>query len=74
MADMILTQVEADALIAMEKHRVNEDRSDFPMGGESVVRPLQSADKREQFLVDLGRGYIDLKKVNRTEGARLSCW
>jgi hypothetical protein len=58
MADVILTQAEADALIAMEKHRVNEDRSDFPMGGESVVLPLQSADKREQFLVDLGRGRI----------------
>lgn len=27
MADLNLTQSEADALIAMEKHRVNEDRS-----------------------------------------------
>ena len=42
MADINLTQAEADALIAMEKHRVNDDRSDFPMGGQSLVLPLQS--------------------------------
>ena len=28
-----LTQAEADALIAMEKHRVNDDRIGFPTGG-----------------------------------------
>jgi hypothetical protein len=37
MAEIDLTQVEADALIAMEKHRVDEDTSDFPMAGESLV-------------------------------------
>lgn len=36
MADINLTQAEADALIAMEKHRVNEERSDFPTGGRSL--------------------------------------
>ena len=56
MADINLSQEEADALLGMEKHRVNEDRSDFPMRGESVTLPLQSADKREQFLLDLSRG------------------
>jgi hypothetical protein len=44
MADVNLTQAEADALIAMEKHRVNEDRHDFPMAGTSLVVPLQSPD------------------------------
>jgi hypothetical protein len=44
MADMNLTQAEADALIAMEKHRINEERSDFPMGGQSLILPLQSPD------------------------------
>jgi hypothetical protein len=63
MTDITLTQPEADALIAMEKHRANEERSDFPMGGQSVVVPLQSADRREQFLLDLSRGRIDLLKV-----------
>lgn len=60
MADMNLTQPEADALIALEKHRVNEERSDFPMGGQSLILPLQSVDKREQFLLDLSRGRLDL--------------
>ena len=63
MADFTVTQVEADALIAMEKHRVTDDRADFPMAGESVVSSLQSADKREQFLLDLSRSRINLKKI-----------
>lgn len=70
MADMNITQAEADALIAMEKHRVNEDRSDFPMGGQSLVLPLQSPDKREQFLLDLSRGRIDLLKVKMQNRGR----
>lgn len=70
MADMNLTQAEADALIAMEKHRVNEDRSDFPMEGQSLVLPLQSVDRREQFLLDLSRGRIDLLKVKMQNRGR----
>lgn len=61
MAEANLTQAEADALITMEKHRVNEETSNFPADGESVVLPLQSADRREQFLLDLSRGRIDLR-------------
>lgn len=67
---MNLTQAEADALIAMEKQRVNEDRSDFPMGGQSVVMPLQSPDRREQFLLDISRGRIDLLKVKMQKRGR----
>ena len=70
MADINLTQAEADALIAMEKHRASEDHADFPMGGQSVVLPLQSADRREQFLLDLSRGRIDLLKVKMQNRAR----
>lgn len=70
MADMNLTQAEADALIAMEKHRVNEDRSDFPMGGQSLILPLQSTDRREQFLLDVSRGRIDLLKVKMQNRGR----
>ncbi len=70
MADIDLTQAEADALIAMEKHRVNEDRSDFPMGGQSLTLPLQSPDKREHFLLDVSRGRIDLLKVTMQKRAR----
>jgi len=70
MADINLTQHEAEIMIAMEKHRVNEERSDFPMRGQSVTLPLQSADKREQFLLDLSRGRIDLLKVKMQNRAR----
>jgi hypothetical protein len=70
MADINLTQAEADALIAMEKHRANEDRSDFPMGGQSLVLPLYSPDKREHFLLDLNRGRIDLCKVKMQNRGR----
>jgi len=70
MADINLTQAEADALIAMEKHRATEDRSDFPMGGQSLVLPLQSSDKREQFLLDLSRGRIDLLKIKMQNRGR----
>ena len=72
MADINLTQAEADALIAMEKHRVTEERTDFPMGGESKVLQLQSADKRERFLLDLNRGRINLQKVTmQTRGRQV---
>ena len=70
MAETNLTQAEAGALIAMEKHRVNEELSDFPADGESVVLPLQSADRREQFLLDLSRGRIDLRKVKMQNRGR----
>ena len=70
MAEINLTQAEADALIAMEKHRANDERVDFPMGGQSVVLPLQSANRREQFLLDLSRGRIDLLKVKMQNRGR----
>jgi hypothetical protein len=70
MADLNLTQAEADALIAMEKHRVNDDRCDFPMAGDSLVLPLQSSDKREQFLLDISRGKIDLLRGKYQHRAR----
>lgn len=70
MADLNLTQAEADALIAMEKHRVADDRRGFPMAGEKLELPLQSADKREHFLLDLSRGRIDLAKVKMQNRGR----
>ena len=70
MAETNLAQAEADALISMEKHRVNEELSDFPADGEAVVLPLQSADRREQFLLDLSRGRIGLRKVKMQNRGR----
>ena len=70
MAQSDLTQAEADALIALEKHRIDEQDWDFPMGGESISVPLQSADRREQFLLDMSRGRIDLRKVKMQNRGR----
>jgi len=72
MADISLTQIEADLLIAMEKHRVSEARSSFPVGGQSLVLALQSSDHREQFLLDVRTGRIDLHKVTmQTRGRQV---
>jgi hypothetical protein len=70
MPDMDLTQVEADALIAMPKVKINNDPWDYPGGGGSLTIPLASKDKREQFLLDIRRGRIDLQKGNYQSRAR----
>lgn len=69
MADIHLTQSEADALIALEKHRVSEAHHFYPTSGSLVVA-LQSADKREQFLLDIRRGRIDMLKGKYQTRAR----
>lgn len=69
MSEASLSQVEADALIAMEKHRVDDVRVVFPITGSLTV-PLQSPDRREQFLLDIHRGRIDLTKATYQERAR----
>jgi hypothetical protein len=70
MADLDLTQAEADTLIAMPKVRVNDDTWDYPGGGGYLIVPLASQDKREQFLLDISRGRIDLQKGKYQNRAR----
>ncbi len=70
MADIDLTQEEADALIAMPKSRTNEDIVFYPGQGSSIVVPLASEDKRENFLLDIRRGRIDLLKATYQNRAR----
>ncbi len=70
MADINLSQAEADALIALEKHRTNEEGHDFPTGGQRLSIPLCSPDRREQFLLDIGRGRIHLSRVTYQNRAR----
>lgn len=62
MADLSLTQSEAEALIAMAKHRVDNAEWDYPDLGGGISVPLVSADRREQFVLDIRRGRIDLAK------------
>jgi len=70
MPEINLTQAEADALIAMEKHRVDDQPHDYPGMGGSITVPLVSVDKREDFLLDVSRGRIDLKKGTYQTRAR----
>lgn len=62
MAEINLTQAEADALIAMEKHKINDDEWSYPSLGGAISIPLISANKRENFILDIRRARIDLLK------------
>lgn len=70
MADMNISAAEAEALISMPKIKVNDDRHDYPGTGGSLVIPLTSGDKREEFLLDIYRGRIDLLKGTYQNRAR----
>jgi len=70
MPEVNLSQTEADALIAMEKHRLDDQAHDYPDVGGSLVVPLVSPDKREAFLLDVRRGRIDLQKGTYQNRAR----
>ena len=60
MPDLNLTQAEADALLAMEKRRVDEQHWTYPGMGGRIEVPLISSNRREAFLLDVSRGRIDL--------------
>lgn len=62
MADVNLTQAEADALLAMQKRRSDDTEWSYPDLGGYITIPLVSIDRREPFLLDLRRGRIDLSK------------
>ena len=62
MADMNITQAEADALIAMPKVHAGDETWDYPSLGGAISIPLTSPDRRENFLLDIRKGRIDLSK------------
>jgi len=70
MAEINLTQTEAEALISMEKSRVDDQEWNYPNLGGVVIIPLVSKDKRENFVLDLSRGSIDLAKIKYQNRAR----
>lgn len=63
MSDIYITQAEADALIAMEKHVFEQLDHHYPEGGQSIEIPLASAGKREFFSLDIYQGRIDLSQA-----------
>lgn len=70
MADLVLTQAEADALIGMPKYRVDDQQWEYPGLGGKVSVPLVGENKRESFLLDVSRGRIDLSKGTYQNRAR----
>ncbi|MCC6477145.1 hypothetical protein IT157_08820 [bacterium] len=61
---LLLTQQEADDLIATEKICETDITYHFPFQGDSLHIPLMSRDRREDFLLDIYRGRIDIMKVS----------
>ena len=65
-----LPQAEADALFAIEKHRLDETRWRLPDTGGGIIVPLMSADGAEPFLIDISRSRINLAKGKFQNRAR----
>ena len=57
-----LSQKEADHLIELEKEPVDGRNWQFPVHGEQASLDLKSLDGREEFLLDVNRRSISLKK------------
>jgi len=70
MPEIRITQQEAEALIRMEKRRVDDEHCFFPSLGGSIRVPLISHDRREEFMLDITRGTIELKKCTFQNRAR----
>ena len=57
-----ITQIEADALLAMDKYRIDDKIWNYPgLGGKEII-PLISADRREKFLLDVRKGRVSIAK------------
>lgn len=63
MAEINLTQDDADKLMAMDKRAAEQKEWMFPNPGERIVVPLTSMDRRENFLLDVNRFQIKLTKI-----------
>lgn len=70
MAEIHLTQAEADALMAMEKHRADDQVWNYAGLAGALAIPLISANRREHFFLDIYRGRIDLQKGTYQNRAR----
>ena len=72
MTEPLLSQEEADALIAAEKRCDDESPISYPGPGGSICIQLHTADRRERFHFDVTRGRIALKKVSHNVRVRTS--
>lgn len=74
MTEVNLTQEDADALLAMEKHRADDIVYDYPSLGGALRIPLQSPDNGETFVLDITKSQIALSKgtyQNRARGVAI---
>ena len=69
MAEIDLTQQEADALVAMPKVPALDETYEFPLAGNLSI-PLISEDRRENFSLDIWRSGIMLAKGRYQNRAR----
>lgn len=72
MADIILPQEDADALIQMEKECIGPPNHTFPQPGRKLKIECEPPDGSERFHLDVHRGSINLKKVNQNFRVRTS--
>lgn len=63
-----LSQAEADALLRMEKFRVDNTSHAFPDLGGNIQIALQSQNQRESFSLDISRRRIALTTKYQTRG------
>ena len=62
MADINLTQEDADALLGMEEHRADDTAYEYPSLGGGIRVPLLGPDKRELFFLDISHSQVVLTK------------
>lgn len=67
-----LSQSEADALIVMDKRRMDDKRWRLPDLGGSITVPLASLDGSESFQLDISRSRINLTKGKFQHRARVT--
>jgi hypothetical protein len=70
LAEITLTQADAEALLAIEKRRTDDTVYDYPGLGGALRIPLESHDKRELFVLDVSRSQIKLTKGTYQNRAR----
>lgn len=63
-------QDEADYLLGLEKRRIDDTEWVYPGAGGGLSIPLVSLDGREQFMLDIRRGRINVAKGSYQNRAR----
>lgn len=72
MAEINLTQDEAQKLMAMEKKALDKKEWVFPGPADRIAVPLTSTDQRESFILDVTRYQMKLSKATFQNRARVA--